>query len=138
MISIWNQQLWIGNAFDARNTSNLHEHEINTVVDLALEEAPVQPPREVIYLRFPIHDGVGNDTELLRTIVQTLVKLLSSGSARVLVSCSAGLSRSPIVSAAAIASLKNISLRDSLQDIQSNLRTDISPALYADVATIVP
>ena len=52
--------LWIGNVFDARNIKAVMDAGFQIVVDLAIEEPPIQLPREVASCRFPLLDGEGN------------------------------------------------------------------------------
>jgi hypothetical protein len=57
--------LWIGHAGDGRDYRRLLDLGIRAVVQLAVEEPPLQPPRELIYLRFPLRDGADNPDDLL-------------------------------------------------------------------------
>lgn len=59
--------LWIGNAFDARSIKSVLDAGISVVIDLTIEEAPIQFPREVTYCRFPLLDGEGNAPERVAT-----------------------------------------------------------------------
>ena len=52
--------LWLGNAADAGDPRLVHELGISAIVDLALEERPSPPARDVVYCRFPLVDGAGN------------------------------------------------------------------------------
>lgn len=51
--------LWIGNAFDARDLKSVLDRGIEAMVDLAIEEPPVSPTRELVYCRLPLVDGQG-------------------------------------------------------------------------------
>jgi protein-tyrosine phosphatase len=133
MISVRPDKLWIGNARDARNVSLLHEHEINAVIDLAIEEAPAELPRELIYLRFPLLDGAGNEGVLLHSAIECIATLFSNVQLKVLVACSAGRSRSPALTAAAMAHVDGISLEDSICHLQNIAAFDISPALWIEI-----
>jgi hypothetical protein len=62
--------LWIGTARDARDIKNVLSLGIKTVIDLAVEETPIHPTRELVYLRFPLVDGTGNPTWLLRAALR--------------------------------------------------------------------
>src|SRR4051812_36720706 len=57
--------LWTGHAGDGRDYRRVLDHGIRAVVQLAAEEPPLQPPRELIYLRFPLNDGADNADDLL-------------------------------------------------------------------------
>ena len=59
-------QLWIGNAIDARDVTGVLGLGVAAIVDLAIEEPPIQYPRDVVYCRFPLIDGSGNQPAVLR------------------------------------------------------------------------
>ena len=96
-------KLWLGHAGDGRDFKQMLDLGIEALVQLASEEPPVQPPRELIYLRFPLIDGSGKTFNPLhfadskRRVVNWVFRFLT------LVCCGAGLSRSPAVAAAALA-----------------------------------
>src|SRR5258708_1657799 len=77
---------------------------LEAVVRRAGEDPPLQPPRELIYCRFPLLDGSGNRGELLSVAVRTVGTLLER-KLPTLVCCGAGMSRSPAIAAAALAFL---------------------------------
>ena len=64
-------RLWIGNAMDARNVTGVLGLGVSAIVDLAIEEPPIQFPRDVVYCRFPLIDGVGNQPTVLRVAIDT-------------------------------------------------------------------
>src|ERR1700739_4767309 len=94
-------RIWIGNARDGGDISGVMDMEFRAVVDLAMEEAPVHFPREIVYCRFPIVDGAGNSLAVLRTAIQTIATMTETGTPT-LVTCGAGMSRSPAIVAAAL------------------------------------
>lgn len=102
------------------------------MVDLAVNEAPLAPPREMVYGRFPMVDGAGNERGVLRAAVETTASLLR---ARVstLVFCSAGMSRSPAVAAAALAMVTGRSAGDWLAEIAKGGGVDVSWAFWGEV-----
>ena len=53
--------LWIGTARDARDIKGVLDAGIEAIVDLAMMNEPVTPTRELVYLRFPLVDGGGNE-----------------------------------------------------------------------------
>ena len=57
MHEIHPNQVRLGHALDIREPRALFDVGIRAVVDVAIEEPPVALPRELIYCRFPIHDG---------------------------------------------------------------------------------
>lgn len=125
---------WIGTARDARDIRGVLDAGIGAVVDLAMDEPPVQPTRELVYLRFPLVDGEGNPMWVLRAAVDAVVGLLRNA-VPTLVACSAGASRSPAVSAVAIARWRGISPGDGLKLIG---RGDVSAALWRELAGLFP
>ncbi len=125
--------LWIGNTAEARQPTKLHQQGIRAVVDLAYEVAPAALPRELIAHRIPLSDGDGNDASSLRLAIESVERLIQAG-IPALVACSAGLSRSPLIAAAAVARVENSSFEEILHRIQAVRPLDISPALLRDVA----
>lgn len=124
--------LWTGTARDARDIRGVLDAGIQAVVDLALDEPPVQPTRELVYLRFPLVDSEGNPPWLLRMAVEAVVELLN---ARVptLVACSAGASRSPAVAGMALARWKGIPPAEGLALVG---RGDVSVTLWRELAAL--
>lgn len=122
--------LWIGTARDARDIRGIHEAGIEAVVDLAMDELPAQPTRELVYLRFPLVDNEGNPEWLLRAAVEAAAGLLKAH-VPTLVACSAGVSRSPAIAAVALASWKGLSPDEGLKLIGSG---DVSVTLWRELA----
>jgi len=102
MTELFDNLLWLGNSFDARDPAPIFELGIEAVIDLAYEERPGQLPRKLIYCRFPLNDGGGNKEATLVHAIQTLVDFLNRDT-RTLIACSAGLSRSPTIAAIGLA-----------------------------------
>jgi hypothetical protein len=125
--------LWIGTARDARDLRAIHEAGIEAVVDLAIDEPPVQPTRELVYLRFPLVDNEGNPAWLLRMAVEAVTGLLKAG-VPTLVACSAGASRSPAVAAVALARWLGIGPEEGLSRIGMG---DVSVTLWRELAGLV-
>lgn len=124
--------VWIGNARDGRDVSEVISREIAAVVDLAMEEAPAQFPREIIYCRFPLIDGAGNSPSLLQLAMRTLARLIET-STPTLVTCGGGMSRSPALVAAGLAVAKGGAADDWLKQIAAAGPHDVAPALWNDV-----
>ncbi len=76
MREVITEKLWIGNAFDARDISGVLDLGIAAIVDLAMEELPIQFPRDVVYCRFPLIDGAGNQPAVLRTAIETIASFM--------------------------------------------------------------
>lgn len=128
--------VWIGNARDARDVAGILAIEITAVVDLAMEEPPCHFPREIIYCRFPLLDGEGNSPSLLRTAVQTIASLIQSRTPT-LVACSGGMSRSPALTAAALAHANRESADEWLRKIAATGPYGVAPALWNDLRQCV-
>ena len=124
-------ELWVGHAGDGRNFRQLHDAGIRAVVQLALEEGPIVTPRELISLRFPLVDGAGNDPPLLILAINA-VRTLIDRAIPTLLCCSAGMSRSPVIAAAALSD-DETSFHDQLMAIARNGPHDVSPGLLQDV-----
>lgn len=128
--------LWIGNARDIRAFRKILSAGITAIVDLAMEELPIQPPRDIIYCRFPLLDGEGNPPALLQIVVQTTASLIRNN-LPTLVACGGGMSRSPAVVAAALASVRTAPIDRMLQDVTGNGLHDVSPALWSELRQAV-
>ncbi len=124
--------LFVGNAAEARNLSLLHERGITAVLDLAIDEPPARLNRELICCRFPLSDDAGNTDALIETAIHCLVLLIKQ-SFCVLVACSAGMSRSPAIAAAALALVTHTTPDECLLRIAKNAPHDISPPFWAAV-----
>ncbi|MHB8861518.1 MAG: dual specificity protein phosphatase family protein [Pirellulaceae bacterium] len=129
------RRLWIGNALDARDIRGVLGYGIGAVVDLAMEEPPIQFPRDIVYCRFPLIDGAGNHSAILQAAIETVASFMTSGML-VLVVCGAGMSRSPAIVAAAMATTERITLMDALMRLTAGQPHDVSPGLLQDIAQV--
>lgn len=118
----------------ARDLRLLYGLEMRAVVDLAACEPPAQLGRDLIYCRFPLHDDGSNSEQLLCSALDCIASLIRNGH-RTLVACSAGMSRSPVMAAAAISTLTKEPLADALTRIVAGGPRDVSPAFFAAVAS---
>jgi len=124
--------LWLGHVGDARDMRALCEAGIEAVVDLALNEFPVVLTREMAYCRFPLIDGGGNPPWMLYAAVNTVARLVRC-EVRTLLYCSAGISRTPAVAAAAIATVSDMPLEKSLALVVKSGVADITPVLWKEL-----
>jgi protein-tyrosine phosphatase len=124
--------LWIGTAQDARDLRAIHDAGIEAVVDLPMDEPPVQPTRELVCLRFPLVDGGGNPPWVLRAAVEAVTGLLTAG-VPTLVACSAGASRSPAITAVALARWIGLSPGEGLKRIGPG---DVSVTLWRELTAL--
>jgi protein-tyrosine phosphatase len=124
--------LWLGHVGDARDLRRVLSLGIGAQVDLALNERPVTVTRELVYCRCPLLDGPGNPPWLLRFAVETTAVLIRARTPT-LVFCSAGMSRSPAVVAAAIASLSGRPVEKCLAEVTQSAPADVSPGLWQEV-----
>ena len=123
-------KLYLGNAQDARDLRGLAAAEVTAVVDLAANERPAMLSPSMAYLRLPISDDGSNSAALLQCCVAIVSELLRCDGQRVLVACSAGMSRSPTIAAAALHRLGRGSLEECLKLVVRNAPSDISPQLW--------
>ncbi len=135
MKEIHQNLLWLGHALDIREPRALLDARITAVVDVAIEEPPAQLPRQLIYCRFPINDGGGNEPPVLLHAVQSTVDLLGFGK-RTIVACSAGMSRSPTIAACSLASFLDESPDDVILRISRLKALDVNGMLWNDVARV--
>jgi protein-tyrosine phosphatase len=127
--------LWLGHADDGRDYQQILAAGIEAVVQLAVEEPALQPPRELIYVRFPLVDGTDNNKKILYLALVTLVNLLEK-QVPTLVSCGGGMSRSPALAAAALALVLQEEPDDCLRQIAEHRPHDVTPGLWLDVKKI--
>lgn len=136
MRSVEGFTLWLGNARDARDAKTLFDAEIEAVVDLAGNEPPATPPRGLVYLRFPLVDGEGNSVWMLRMAIRSVAGLLGA-KVPTLVCCSAGMSRAPVVAAAAASELRHRPLSETLEWTLRGGPADVSPTFLKEVESIL-
>jgi hypothetical protein len=132
MIQIEPHLLWLGHAGDCRDAAKVLDAGIRAVVQLAIEEPPAQFPRDIIFVRIPLHDGSDNLPDTLRLAVTTVQHLLIANTPTLLC-CSAGMSRSPAIAACVLARINEQAPTESLAHIQRLVGTDISPRLWMDL-----
>jgi hypothetical protein len=127
--------LWLGNAADARDVAGVLKRGIVAVVDLAMEEPQIPFPRDIVYCRIPLVDGDGNRPEIIRAAVDITASLIDSR-VPTLVACGEGMSRSPIIVAAALAKVDGRSLEQALEDITIGVAHDVSTSLWAETKAV--
>lgn len=128
--------LWTGNALDARNVKGLMDAGFQVVVDLAMEEPPIQLPRDIVYCRFPLLDGEGNSPVILKSAIDLVVNFVN-GRQRTLIACSGGMSRSPLIASAVLATIEKSDFDKAIQHVIRTGPCDISPALYVAIKELV-
>ena len=128
-------KLWIGNAGDARDVSRVLAAGVAAIVDLAIEEPPVVYPRDITYCRFPLLDGSGNPAARLHSAINAASGLIKSR-IPTLIACSGGMSRAPVITAAALARATGIALQQALGEVLGTGPRDVAPGLWADVQAI--
>lgn len=137
MRRVGERPLWVGTARDARDMRAVHDAGIEAVVDLAVEEEPVRPTRELVYLRFPLHDGGGNPVWLVMAAATTIADLLRL-EVPTLVACGGGMSRSPAVAALGLCFEAYGRAPDMyLRRVQQHAPSDVHPALWNDIMRCV-
>lgn len=128
--------LWLGHSGDGRDFRPVLDTGIQALVHLSREEPPVEPPRELIYCRFPLLDGVGNEETLLDLTINTLASLITMR-IPTLVCCDFGLSRSPAIAAAALALAHHEAPEECLQRVAQHHRSDVSPGLWSEITHLL-
>lgn len=128
--------VWVGHAGDARAIKTVLDQQIRAIVQLAAEEMPVQAPRDLVLLRFPLIDGVGNDPEILYLAIHCVATLIEKRMPT-LVSCGAGLSRSPVITAAALAVARHGTLDECVKLVARYHAADVLPGFWEDVRQVL-
>ncbi len=129
--------LWLGHVGDTWDLKSVLAEGISALVDLAAMEKPPTITRDLIYCRFPMVDGIGNPPWLLRLAVETVANLLRS-EISTLVFCSAGMSRTPTIAAAALSVLSGQQVVDCLKLVTGSACADVSPGLLGEVQALYP
>jgi protein-tyrosine phosphatase len=129
--------LWVGHTGEGRDFREIFDAGIEAVVQVAAEEPPPQPPREVICCHFPLVDGPGNRAALLSLAIQTVATLVKIR-LPTLVICSAGVSRSPAIAAVALALAHREPVEDWLARVVRCHPSDVSPGFWIEVTRILP
>ena len=132
MHEVHQNSVWIGNAFDARDPEPLFQLGIRAVIDVAYEEKPAVLSRQLIYCRFPRLDGGGNDFQLLLQTLRSVLIFLESDT-KLLVACSAGMSRSPSIAAFALGHYLLQDPETIVSQIASIRSLELKPMLWADL-----
>jgi hypothetical protein len=125
-------RLWVGHAGDGRDFRQQFDKGIRAIVELAMEEPPIQAPREQIVCRFPLLDGAGNSPEVIDLAITSVAALCKRG-IPTLVCCGGGMSRSPAIVAAALSLLENASPEEYLKYVAGFHPMDVSPALWQEI-----
>ncbi len=128
--------LAIGHRGDTRDFVALRKAGVVAIVDLAVNELPLTPPREMVYCRFPMVDGAGNTRALIRGAIEVTASLVRSR-VMTLVMCSAGMSRSPAIAAGAIAVVGLRPPGQCLVEVTHGAAADVSPGFWGDVVAVV-
>lgn len=137
MDQIGDHLLWIGNAIEVSPIQKLMEHEFEAVVSLAVEEPCHAFPRELISLRIPLYDDGSNNPEQVTLAIDAVTGLLMRQQ-KTFVFCSAGMSRSPAIVAAALARLTGNPLAETLSFVATHRPCDVSPGLWSQVHRVMP
>lgn len=128
-------RLWTGHARDGRDLRALHSTGIQAVVDLAAEEPPPCLSHDLITIRIPLNDGGENPPEMLSLAIQSVTTLVQFD-IPTLVCCSAGLSRSPSVTAAALIQIRNLTPGAALRLVAGDHASMVSRQLWRDLLAV--
>ena len=127
--------LWLGHAGDLASVRAILDAGVCAVVDLALNEPVPQLPRDMVYCRFPLVDGTGNDPWILLSAIRTTASLLKLA-VPTLVCCSAGLSRGPAIVAAALSTVTHKTPEVCLRQVSTSVAHDVSPGFWNEVVGV--
>lgn len=136
MRQILPHSVWIGHAGDGHDAKAVLDAGIQAVVQLAAEEPPLAPPRDLIFCRFPLVDGSDNAPKLLSLSILTVVNLLEKH-VPTLVCCGGGMSRAPAVVAAALSEIYQEKPDDCLKQIAEHQPHDVTPGFWDQVKSFL-
>jgi hypothetical protein len=128
--------LWLGHSDEGRDFKRIYDAGIKALVQLAAEEPPPQPPRDLIVCHFPLLDGSGNRADLLFVAVSTVATLLKLH-VPTLVCSGAGVSRAPAVAATALAMVHQEPAQEWLQRLVQHHPSDVSPGFWSEVVALL-
>jgi hypothetical protein len=128
--------LWTGHTGEGRDFAQVFALGIQAVIDLAREEAPAPPPRELIYVRVPLVDGAGNPAKLLSLAVHTAAALFRMHVPTLIV-CGGGMSRAPSIAAAALAVALEEPPEACLRKVTANAPHDVAPGFWQDLVAVL-
>ena len=117
-------ELYIGNSEDISDHVRIENEGVDAVLKLTHREPEDGYPDSVDVYECSMTDGPSNDRERFEAAVGKLLELFEDGET-VLVHCKAGKSRSPTVSAAAIAVYEDVTFESALETIRAS--RDINP-----------
>jgi protein-tyrosine phosphatase len=129
--------LWVGHAGEGRDFRMLFDAGIRALVQLALEEPPLETPRELIACRLPLIDGTGNRPEVLYLAISTVATLLKMH-LPTLIFCGGGMSRSPAIAAAGLAMVHHQPPEKCLEQVVKCHPSDVSPGLWSEITGLLP
>jgi hypothetical protein len=129
--------VWIGNEVEGREVVRLLDEGVEAIVDLAAESPARATPRDLIYCRFPLIDGVEGQGGLVALAVRTVAALVAAETPT-FVGCGAGLSRAPAVVAAALAVAFDQTPEFCLERVRESHRCDVAPRLWSAVLAALP
>jgi hypothetical protein len=128
--------LWLGHAGDGRDNRQILDAGIQAVVQLAAEEPTLPLPRDLVYCRFPLVDGPGNDDKILQLATRALANFLEKR-IPTLVVCGGGLSRSPAMAAAAFTLAFGGAPDEWLKKVTKHFPADVAPGLWDEIRRMV-
>ncbi len=132
MIEIVPSLIWLADGLEVRDLELISKMQIDAVVDLAYEETPISLGKSKLAIRVPLIDGEGNNQQHIRLAITYTAELIRSKTPFV-IACSAGISRSPTILAAALSTVENISIEEELAFILTKKRIGSSTVFLADV-----
>jgi hypothetical protein len=136
MNQIFPYPLWIGHSGQGRDFKRIFDAGIKALVQVAAEQPPPQPPRDLIVCHFPLLDGSGNRADLLFVAVSTVATLLKLH-VPTLVCSGAGVSRAPAVAAIALATVHHEPAQECLQRLVQHHPSDVSPGFWSEVVALL-
>lgn len=117
-------EIYIGNSNDASDHARIENEGVDAVLKLTYEDPDNGYPDPVDVYEYNMTNSPKNDRERFEEAVKRLLELFEDGKT-VFVHCSMGKSRSPTVSAAAIAVYEDVTFDSALETIR--VSRDINP-----------
>jgi len=124
--------LYIGSILDSRNEAMLAAMGIRTIVDLALGESPNMPAGDMVYLRYPLGGGSGNESWVLSGALLTTAHLIRNR-VPTLIHCQVGRNRSAAIAAGAISLATQKSPDECLALVANCREIDVGHSMWKSV-----
>lgn len=126
------KKLWVGHAGDLLKPAAIELAKIKAIVQVALAEQMPSLSREMFLAHVPLMDGSGNSPGMIAAALELTASLIRER-VPTLVCCSGGMSRSPCITAGALAIVRGTNPEETLREVVRDRPHDVSPGIWQGV-----